>query len=161
MLKERVINDHVWTRRAFLNFIRFTVSHNQPSDGERVCTLQSPIGPSWSHALFLIPQRTCLIAFSPHTTSDQTEITGQLLLLDWLIFIFAFSWENKRKGFQGFSGTPAYFDWRIWTFQLVFGCWHDAVRILDRDGVICFYFSVILFPPRARLIWMQQPQRSE
>lgn len=74
--KDRLINAVDLPRRAFLNFIRFTVSNNQPTDGERVCALQSWIGPFWSHALFLIPLRTCYIAFSPHTASDQSEITA-------------------------------------------------------------------------------------
>lgn len=36
----------------------------QPTHGERVCTLHSAIGRPWSHALFLIPRRSRFIAFS-------------------------------------------------------------------------------------------------
>lgn len=151
---------NVLTRRASLNFISFTVSYNQPTDGERVCTLQSPIGSFWSHALFLIPLRTCFIAFSPHTGSDQTEITGQLLVLDWLVLLLLSAGKRKRSDFSVFRRSCLF--WLTpWTLQLVFGCWRDAVRILDRDQVIGFCFSVIFFPLRAQLIWMQQPQRSD
>lgn len=94
MSKERLINAHVFTRRAFPNFISFPVPYNQRTDGERVCTLQSPIGPFWSHALFLIPLRTCFIAFSPHTVSDHRNhrTTARVGLL---CLIVVFSCEKK------------------------------------------------------------------
>ena len=98
MLKEILINIHVLNRRAFLNFISFTVFYNQPTDGERVWTLQPPIGSFWSHALFLIPLRTCFIAFSPHRTSDQTETQSKCSC--WMGL--SYYWEKKAKGFPCF-----------------------------------------------------------
>lgn len=77
------------------------LSCEQPAHGERVCALHSLIGSCWSHALFLVPRRTCFIALSPHTASDQTEITG-LLVLDCLFN--AFNW-GKEKEFQCFFNT--------------------------------------------------------
>lgn len=84
-LKERLITAHVLPRWASVNFISFTVSYNQPTDGERVCALRSPIGPFRSRVIFLIPLRSRYIALSPHTGSDQTEFTAQLFVLDWLV----------------------------------------------------------------------------
>lgn len=111
MLKEILINAHVLTFGGFVNFISFKVFYKQPTDGERVCTLHSPIGPFWSHALFLIPLRTCFIAFSPHPASDQTEITGQLLVLDCLIITF--TWGKRTDWSQRFLAPLL-----IWTDTL-------------------------------------------
>lgn len=80
--KERLINTRVLSCVAFVNFISFYSVLKAAADGERVRALQSPIGPIRSHARFLIPPRTLCDASSPHTGSDQTQITGQLLALD-------------------------------------------------------------------------------
>lgn len=58
------------------NFISCKVFYNQPTDGERVCTLHSLIGPFWSHALFLIPRRTCFIALSPPSNERSNRNHG-------------------------------------------------------------------------------------
>lgn len=88
----------LWLAWAFVNFISCKVFYNQPTGGECVRTLHSPIGSLWSHALFLIPLRTCFIAFSPHPASDQAQITGKLVVLDCLIFTL----ERETEGFQRF-----------------------------------------------------------
>lgn len=157
MLKEILINIHVLTRRAFLNFISFTVFYNQPTDGERVWTLQPPIGSIWSHALFLIPLRTCFIAFSPHRTSDQTETQGKCSC--WMGL--SYYWEKKAKGFPCFLALLLILaDTRnvstgVW---MLTRCCQDFGRrradelLFQRD-----FFS----PLTARLKWMQQPAQSE
>lgn len=137
------------------------VSDNQPTDGERVCTLQSPIGPFWSHALFLIPLRTCFIALSPHTGSDQTEITGQQLVLDWLVLLLLSAGKRKQRALSVFLVIVTDIlnvSTGVWMLKRC--CQDFGQRQGDR-----VLFQRDSSPPthtlRARLRWMQQPKRSE
>lgn len=101
----------------------------------------------------LFPLRTCFIAFSPFI-QPAIKLKSRDSCPCWIILPFCgHMGKEKNEEFQRFSflfflffTLPAHLAWH-WAFQLVFGCWRDAVRILDRDGLICCHFISPFFSP--------------
>lgn len=113
----------------------------------------------------LFPLRTCFIGFSPSSSERSNRNHGTTARVGFLLPFFVVTGERKKRGISAFClffYSPL-FIWReTERFNWCFGCWHDAGRILDRDGLICcqgFFFS----PNRSTdwMKWIQQPHWSE